>query len=584
MSSGKQVGAASSVTRFLLDAFDGVLGSEGHGPEARRASFVSANMLAGVMGLVAWPLHWAVWGPVDFLTTCAFLCLWAPLFIGLGVRLGWSLEDGQAASAFCLCGFVTIVALLTGGIASPAMPWLLLVPLEASLSGQRSALVRAAGLAIAAFLGVAALGLVGWLPASRLPETLAAPVSAASVFAALLIALLALRAFQRRSDMDRADYVQQAEFMRSTAAASPDLLTRHASDGSVLFCSQSVKALLGVQSASFEGLSPAMFVHIQDLRAFELGLQRTLAEGPQTIEVRFRRRDGSYVSLEMKTMAVRGEIIAASRDVSVRNARIADLVIARDRAEQSSEDRLRFLASIAHELRTPLNAIIGFSDMMHNEVFGPVGHAKYREYAEHIRDSGLHLVDLVSDLLDMSKIEAGKFTIERQRVEIAPLLEECVGMVSVSAEAAGVNLRCDVERGIYMQADRRAIKQAVVNLLSNAIKFTPSEGAVTLSAKAEPNGVLVTVADTGVGIPASEIGRIGKPFEQVAGTKSLHKGTGLGLSLVKALTELHGGRMDIASALGDGTTVTLQLPLVASDDADTRDATLVYPERFRARA
>jgi cell cycle sensor histidine kinase DivJ len=584
MSSEKQAGAARSVTKFLLDAFDGVLGSEGHDAEARKASFVSANMFAGVIGLVAWPLHWAIWGPVDFAMACAFLCLWAPLFIGLAVRLGWPLEEGQAASAFCLCGFVTIVAIMTGGVASPAMPWLLVVPLEASLSGQRSALLRAAGLAVVAFLGVALLSLLGWLPVSRLPDTLVGPVSAASVFAALLVALLALRAFQRRNDMERADYLHQADFLRSTASASPDLLTRHSADGLVLFCSQSVKPMLGIQASAFEGLSPAMFVHIQDLKAFEIGMQRTLAHGPQTIEVRFRRRDGSYVALEMKTLAVRGEIIATSRDVSVRNARIADLVIARDRAEQSSEARLRFLASVAHELRTPLNAIIGFSDMMHNEVFGPVGHGKYREYAEHIRDSGLHLVDLVSDLLDMSKIEAGKFTIERQRVEIAPLLDECVGMVSGVAEAAGVNLRCEADRGIYLQADRRAIKQAVVNLLSNAIKFTPSEGAVTLSAKTDSNGVVLMVTDTGVGIPAAEMGRIGKPFEQVSGTKALHKGTGLGLSLVKALTELHGGRMDIASALGDGTTVTLQLPFVPAENAGARDATLVYPERFKARA
>lgn len=584
MSSAMKAGAASSVAKFLLDAFDGVLGSEGQGAEARKASFVSANLFAGVIGLLAWPLHWAVWGPVDFAMTCAFLFLWAPLFIGLAVRLGWPLEDGQAASAFCLCGFITVLAIMTGGVASPAMPWLLLVPLEASLSGQRTALLRAAGLAIVAFLGVAMLGLVGWLPVSRLPETLAGPVAAGSVFAALLIALLALRAFQRRADMDRADYLREADFMRSTAAGSPDLLTRHAADGSVTFCSQAVKPLLGVQAAAFEGLSPAMFVHIQDLKAFELGFQRTLSEGPQTIECRFRRRDGSYVALEMKTMAVRGEIIATSRDVSGRNARIADLVIARDRAEQSSEARLRFLASVAHELRTPLNAIIGFSDMMDNEVFGPLGHAKYREYAEHIRDSGLHLVDLVSDLLDMSKIEAGKFTIERQRVEIAPLLEECVSMVSAVAEAAGVKIRCEAERGIYLQADRRAIKQAVVNLLSNAIKFTPSEGTVTLGATTDSHGVAVTVSDTGVGIPADEIGRIGKPFEQVAGTRGLHKGTGLGLSLVKALTELHGGRMDIESALGDGTSVTLELPFDQPEDAGAADGTLVYPERFKVRA
>jgi cell cycle sensor histidine kinase DivJ len=584
MLSGTQAGAAKSIGRFFLDAFDGILGSEGDSPAARRSSFVSAHMLAGGLGLAAWPIYWALFGPADIAVTCAFVFLWAPLFIGLAVQSGWSLEDGQAASALCLCGFVTAVAIVSGGLASPALPWLLLVPLEASLSGRRAALVRAAGLSILAFLVVAFLSLVGWLPPSRLPAGVAGLVAAASVFAALIVAMLALRTIQRRAERDQASQSAEAAFLRSTASSSADLLTRHAADGSVLFCSESALTMLGLQPATFEGLAPAMFVHIQDLRHLEAGFRNTLTEGPQTIDVRLRRRNGSYVAVEMKTLAVGGEIVAVSRDVSERNARIADLVIARDRAEQSSEARVRFLASVAHELRTPLNAIIGFADMMDNEVFGPVGHRKYREYAEHIRDSGVYLVDLVSDLLDMSKLEAGKFTIERQRLEVAPLLDECMSMVSGSAEVAGVNLRCEAERGIYLNADRRALKQAVVNLLSNAVKFTPSDGSVMLRALPVVDGVVISVSDTGVGIPASELGRIGKPFEQVSGTKSMHRGTGLGLSLVKALTELHGGRMDISSAIGDGTTVTLQIPSEADSSPTSRDKTLVYPERFRARA
>ena len=241
---------------------------------------------------------------------------------------------------------------------------------------------------------------------------------------------------------------------------------------------------------------------------------------------------------------------------------------------------------MTHELRTPLNAIIGFADMMRNEVFGPLGHAKYREYADHVRDSGLHLVDLVSDLLDMSKIEAGKFSIERRRVDLKPLFDECIAMVSAMAETAGVILESDCKQGTSLFADRRALKQSLVNLLSNSIKFTLTEGRVRLSAQDNGDAVQIIVADTGVGIPASELQRIGKPFEQVeGGMKGLHKGTGLGLSLVKALTELHGGEMNIVSALGDGTTVTLNLPqtIPDSDGADD-DGRLVFPERFRARA
>jgi PAS domain S-box-containing protein len=230
----------------------------------------------------------------------------------------------------------------------------------------------------------------------------------------------------------------RADFLQSTAAALPDLLTRHSAGGSVLFCSSSVEDMLGIPAAEFEGLSPAMFVHIQDLKSVELGFQRTFSHGPQSLEFRLRRRDGAYVAVEMKTIAVNGEIVAISRDVSERNTRIANLVIARDRAEESSQARLRFLASITHELRTPLNAIIGFSDMMNNEVFGPVGHTKYKEYAEHIRESGLHLVDLVSDLLDMSKIEAGKMDIENHFFRLDEVLDSMSTLVAQKAGDKGL--------------------------------------------------------------------------------------------------------------------------------------------------
>lgn len=585
MRSRSLASAGNTAISFLLDAFDGVLGSEGDTRRERQASFVSAHLLAGALGVLAWPLYWFLVGPADLAVTCAFVLLWAPLFIGLAVRQGWPLEDGQAASAFCLCGFVTVVALMTGGVASPVLPWLLVVPVEAAVSGRSKATVRAGVMAVGAFLMLAFVSLLGWVPASPLPEALSGLVAGGSLFAALLVGLLALRAFQRRGEVEAVLHMRREAVLESVTMGAPDLVTRHTPHGSVVFSSRSSERLLGIRAEALEGLSPAMFVHIQDLRALELGFQRTLQQGPQHLEVRLRRRDGAYVAVEMHTQAVNGEIVAVSRDVSGRNARIADLVIARDRAEQSADARLRFLAGVAHELRTPLNAIIGFADMMDNEVFGAVGHPKYKEYAAHIRDSGLHLVDLVSDLLDMSKIEAGKFVIERQRVEVRPLLDECVAMVSGTADAAGVKLACLAERGVYVNADRRALKQAVINLLSNAIKFTLSEGTVTVDARPSAGGIVLSVADTGVGIPEADLARIGRPFEQVAGTRSLHKGTGLGLSLVKALAELHGGRMDIASALGDGTTVTLQIPdteparpVVAAED------TIVFPERFRARA
>ena len=576
--------AAGKVAGFLLDAFDGVLGSEASSERARRETFISANMLAGILGVAAWPLHWILVGPIDLPLLGAFALMWAPLFIGLAVRLGWSLESGQTVSAWCLCGFVTCLALVSGGGSSPALPWLLIVPIEAALSGRGKAVVATTVFAGFGFFLCATLSMLDWLPASRLPAELVTFASGGSIFAALVVGMLSLRAFQRRHEQELVGLARRATVLQSMTSGSPDLLTRHSPAGTVLFSSQAVEDMLGIRAEEFEGLSPAMFVHIQDLKSVELGMQKTLNSGPQTIDFRLRRRDGSYLSVEMHTRLVDGDIIAVTRDVTDRNSRIADLVIARDRADETGQARLRFLASVTHELRTPLNAIIGFADMMHNEVFGPVGHPKYQEYADHIRDSGLHLLDLVSDLLDMSKIESGKFSIERKRFELKPLFDECVSMVSTSASTAGVNLVSDVRSGLVINADRRAMKQALVNLLSNAIKFTLSEGTVSVSARESQEEVDIVVSDTGVGIPESDLERIGKPFEQVVGVKSLHRGTGLGLSLVKALVEQHQGQMSIVSALGDGTTVTLRLPEAAVDGAQPDDPTLVFPARFKARA
>ncbi len=582
---GKAYSVRKTVSDFLLDAFDGVLGAEPLSRHERRESFISSNMLAGSIGVVLWLLHWIFLGEPDAATWVFFAFLWVPFFLGLLVKGGGDLEVGEAGSALCLGSFVIFTAVFTGGMTSPALPWLLIVPLEASVSGRLVPILTAASLAAFGFVLCAVLEMMGWLPASRIDPSLAGFAYGASVFSALMVGTLTLRAFQRRHEYQVANALASARLHRSLTNNAADLITRHLASGTVVYASPSVEGLLGVRACEFEGLSPAMFVHIQDLKPVEMALARTLVTGSNAVDFRLRRRDGTYVPVEMRTQSIDGEIVAVTREVSARNAQLADLMIARDRAEATSQARLRFLASVTHELRTPLNAIIGFADMMRNEVFGPVGHSRYSEYADHIRDSGLHLVDLVSDLLDMSKIEAGKFTIERKRVELAPLFRECVAMVSAAAETAGVIVECDVAPNFTLLADRRALKQSLVNLLSNSIKFTLSEGRVKLSAMEAGDDVVIKIADSGVGIPAADIHRIGKPFEQVEGAmNSLHKGTGLGLSLVKALAELHGGDMKIESALGDGTTVILRLPQLNIGVVAQSDQTLVFPEKFRSRA
>ena len=248
--------------------------------------------------------------------------------------------------------------------------------------------------------------------------------------------------------------------------------------------------------------------------------------------------------------------------MSEADAARGEAVDARDAAEAANRTKSMFLANMSHELRTPLNAVIGFSELMHSELYGPLGDAKYREYAQLVHDAGAHLLDLINDVLDMSKIEAGGFEIDRQRLDPCQVVTECITLVSGRAADAGVALSADLPASPTMvDADRRALKQILLNLLSNAVKFTPAGGSVRVWATIEPDRFLLGVEDTGVGIPAQEVARLGQPFVQLRDSANLtHKGTGLGLALVRSLAELHGGAMRVTSQKGVGTTVTVEIP------------------------
>jgi len=231
------------------------------------------------------------------------------------------------------------------------------------------------------------------------------------------------------------------------------------------------------------------------------------------------------------------------------------------RAETANRSKSEFLANMSHELRTPLNAIIGFSEMMESGIFGPLGSPKYQEYTTDIRSSGQHLLELINDILDMSKIEAGRMTLEMQNIDLAPVVTESLRLVSGRADIASVRIHNSVTSLPGIDADKRAIKQVLLNLLSNAIKFTPAGGEIFVDAENHKDGLTISVRDTGIGIPASALPKIGRPFEQVESQHSKkHKGTGLGLALSRSLVEMHGGTLTIASTEGVGTTVSFTLP------------------------
>ena len=299
-----------------------------------------------------------------------------------------------------------------------------------------------------------------------------------------------------------------------------------------------------------------------------------------------RTKDGGYVSVgtditkikqheqkliegEKRQRAIIVDLRKSQQALERQTAELADLAEKyaeeKTRAEEANAAKSKFLANMSHELRTPLNAIIGFSEIMESGMFGPLGAEKYIEYSRDIRESGQYLLDVINDILDMSKIEAGGIRLSPEAVELDTLLADCIRVVSTRASEKRLTIKAEVEPVLHLNADRRALKQITLNLLSNAVKFTPDGGAVTVQGRLRGGAVVVGIKDNGIGIPRQALQKLGRPFEQVESqlTKR-HQGSGLGLAIAKSLVELHGGAMRIRSRLGRGTLVMVRLPADAA--------------------
>jgi two-component system, cell cycle sensor histidine kinase PleC len=302
-----------------------------------------------------------------------------------------------------------------------------------------------------------------------------------------------------------------------------------------------------------------------------------------------RTKDGGFVSVgtditalkkqEERLLASERELMVTVRDLQKERLladqqaqRLADLAdkYAREktRAEAANRSKSEFLANMSHELRTPLNAIIGFSEIMQAQMFGPMGSQKYAEYSRDIQRSGQFLLDVINDILDMSKIEAGRLQLEIEKAPLDGIVEEVMRLVGPRALEGRVTISREVPKQLELGADRRALKQVFINLFSNAVKFTPEGGRVNIRAARQGETIVIAIKDSGIGIPPGDIEKLGRPFEQVENqfTKS-RGGSGLGLAISKSLVELHGGQLAIESEVGVGTEVRVVLPYSAPRQA-----------------
>ncbi len=539
---------------------------------ARHLAFIRLRLSMSLAAAIFAPLLLALGAP-PLWQALAFAFAMLPLLAVALVSRRGAIVEGHMICVAGLAG-LALTAALGVGMGMAASLWLLLMPFEASLA-RASRRIAWATLAAALLGGCLLLaGAGGFLP-----------TAGQDPIADMLLGIGALAYGLGLAQSWRAEVTIRAQTMnderartRVLCALVSDVEVHFHRSGAVVFVGEACEPALGLRASALSGRGFCERVQVADRPVFLKAIADAAAgKGSALACLRLHTSDiesarGQFCEpvfrhVELRATAFAGAdgtaVMALLRDVSdvVAAGQIVEERHVAALEDQHWKDRL--LANVSHELRTPLNAIIGFSEMLGSQHGARHGDAQRREYADIINASGQHLLSVVNSILDMSKIEAGSFQILAEPFDLPPLIESCCDILRLKAQQGEVAIARDFKSGLAeLVADKRACRQILLNLLSNAIKFTPAGGSITVGARAEGTHLAIYVADTGIGIGQSDLPRLGDPFFQAQATLDRrHEGTGLGLSVVKGLVGLHGGTISLESAPGQGTCVTVRLPL-----------------------
>lgn len=566
---------------------------------ARHRAFIAPRLFGSLVALASLPVYLAVRGAPQEIEVMVFAWLIAPVLVSYYLSRTGRFESAQILSSMSLAAVVLAVCINTGGISSFAAIWLIAVPLEAALSASRRVVGTAVALALGCAFILVGVEAFGMLPPTKVPADISSLFEALGIASATIYASALAFGAESLARTSKKLLVNEEERYRLLTRNISDVISRHGRNGAVQFISPAADALIGAPNSSL--LEHGLFdrVHVADRPAYLTALSEAARIGSErSVEFRLRRETeqrtqrrptpAEFIWVEMRCRPIDdasssadagSEVVAVMRDVTDRKRQEHAIDAARMEAERAGASKSRFLATMSHELRTPLNAIIGFSEMIVHEDELRIDAARRQEYAKLINESGQHLLSVVNGILDMSKMESGNFEILPEMFSPRESLISCCNLMVLKAREGGIDIVTRASPDLpQITGDPRAFKQIVINLVSNAIKFSERGSKVTVEASVEGSRLVMRVIDTGVGIGAEDLKRIGDPFFQAGKTyQRRHEGTGLGLSIVKSLVAMHGGEMTVDSKIDEGTTVAIALPIAFTPplaDSSSNIATL----------